>query len=234
RVCLRAHAGAEEQISDVLQAYGRLVDQVLTVAAAMEAACDRNLCVVLVFERDVDGVVVRKGERHFGIVGRWPRIGAVEDHVLHAAAAEMLGALLAHAPSDGIDDVRFTAAVRPDDAHDFVIEVDDRPVDERLEPAELEALDLHLKRILPCRRDRSGFVPNFIPAAYLAIVSSASCVCSAFPQLSQGGSRAVAIGRTSCHFTYGHCSVVTPERVDMQAVKMRSANFHVKTRTWAL
>src|SRR5262249_20927336 len=117
---------------------------------------------------------------------------------------------------------------------DFVLEVDDRAVDERLEPAELEALDLHLKPILPCRRDRSGFVPNFIPAAYLAIVGSASCLCSAFPQLPKGGSRAVAIGRTSCHFTYGHCSVVTPERVDMQVVKIRSANFHVKTGTWTL
>ena len=34
----------------------------------------------------------------------------------HGVAAQMLGALLAEHPADGVDDVRFAAAVRPDDA----------------------------------------------------------------------------------------------------------------------
>ena len=53
------------------------------------------------------------------------------------------GALLAHAPADRVDDVRLAAAVRTDDADDVVVEVDDRAVDERLEPANLELFDVH-------------------------------------------------------------------------------------------
>src|SRR5207237_6868661 len=40
---------------------------------------------------------------------------AREDDVLHRLAAEVLRALLAEHPADGIDDVRLTAAVRADD-----------------------------------------------------------------------------------------------------------------------
>ena len=143
RVGLRPDARSEEEVGDVLQADGRLVDQVLAVAVAMEATRDRDVGVVLVFERDVRRVVVLERERDLGEVGRRSRLGAAEDDVLHAAAAEVLRALLAHRPANRVDDVRLAAAVRADDAHDLVVEIDHGPVDERLEAAELETLDLH-------------------------------------------------------------------------------------------
>ena len=103
----------------------------------MEPARDADVRVLLVFDGDVGRVVVLEGEGDLGEVGGGPRLGAVEDHVLHALAAEVLGGLLAHAPTDGVDDVRLSATVRAYDAHDCVIEVDDRAVHERLETAEL-------------------------------------------------------------------------------------------------
>ena len=143
RVRLRADAGAEEEIGDVLQADGRFVDQVLAVARAVEAARDGDLGVVFVFEREVGGVVVVEGEGDLGVIGRRARLGPVEDHVLHRAAAKMLGALLAHTPADRVDNIRLSASVWAYDAHDFMVEAHDRAIDERLESAELETLDLH-------------------------------------------------------------------------------------------
>ena len=76
--------------------------------------------------------------------GRGPAaLGAREDHVLHRLAAQVLRALLAHAPSDGIDDVGLAATVRPHDARDLLADIDDGPVAERLETDDLDALDTH-------------------------------------------------------------------------------------------
>src|SRR5262249_25205947 len=68
---------------------------------------------------------------------------AVEDDVRHGPPAEVLGALLAHAPADGVDDVGLAAAVGPDDPDHVGVEVDDGPVHEGLEAADLELADTH-------------------------------------------------------------------------------------------
>ena len=138
RVGLRANAGAEEEIGDVLQADGRLVDQVLAVARAVKATRDRDLRVILVFERYVGRVVVLERERDFGEVGRLSRLGAVEDDVFHGLATEVLRALLAHAPANGVDNVRLSATIWAYDAHDFVVEANHGAFDEGLESGELE------------------------------------------------------------------------------------------------
>ena len=46
----------------------------------------------------------------------------LEDHVLHALAAQALGALLAEHPRDGVDDVALAAAVGADDGGDAGVE----------------------------------------------------------------------------------------------------------------
>ena len=144
RVRLGADAGAEEQIGDVLEADLGLVDQVLARAVAEEAARDGDLGVVAVFDRQpCVGIAVLEGHRDLGHAVRAAVLGAVEDDVLHRAAAEVLRALLAHAPSNRVDDVGFAAAVRADDAHDVGVEVDDRAVHERLEAADFELTDAH-------------------------------------------------------------------------------------------
>ena len=69
--------------------------------------------------------------------------GAGEDDVLHLAAAQRLGALLAHHPGERVDDVGLAGAVGPDDAGDAGLELQGRGGGERLEPAKGQALEVH-------------------------------------------------------------------------------------------
>ena len=143
RVRLGARAGAQEEIGHVAQANGSLVDQVVALARAIEPPRHGDLGVVLVFEGHLLGGVVLERERDLGEVVGGPGLAAAEDDVFHRPAAQVPGALLAHAPPDRVDDVRLAAAVGPDDRQNVVIEMQDGSVDERLEADELELLDLH-------------------------------------------------------------------------------------------
>ena len=69
--------------------------------------------------------------------------GAGEDDVLHLAAAQALGALLAHDPGEGVDDVGLARAVGPDDAGDARLEAQRRRGREGLEAPQGEALEVH-------------------------------------------------------------------------------------------
>ena len=86
--------------------------------------------------------------------------GAGENHVLHAGAAEALGALLAEDPADGIAEVRFSAAVRADDGGDAgTVESHVGAVVKRLEALDIDAfkfehgspfsLDVHSGGVTP-------------------------------------------------------------------------------------
>ena len=82
-------------------------------------------------------------ELHLGAPERTARGGAGEDDVLHLAAAQRLGALLAHHPGERVDDVRLAGAVRADDAGDARLEGEGRRLRERLEALERQALQIH-------------------------------------------------------------------------------------------
>ena len=66
--------------------------------------------------------------KHFlAIIAQWrsqglPCLCPGEDHILHAASAQLLCALLSKDPADGICNIAFTAPVRPHDAGDPVVE----------------------------------------------------------------------------------------------------------------
>ena len=113
-VHLPADAGVAEQLLDVEQAHLVAVDLVLALAGAVHAAGDRHLG-VLDRQRAV-GVV--DGQRHLGPAEGGAAGGAGEDDVLHLAAAQALGALLAEDPGDGVDDVGLARAVGADDGGD--------------------------------------------------------------------------------------------------------------------
>ncbi len=72
-----------------------------------------------------------------------PRIAAIEDHVLHALAAEALGALLAQHPGDGVDDVALAAAVGPDNGRDAIVETEFGAIRETLEAGDVEPGQSH-------------------------------------------------------------------------------------------
>ncbi len=154
RVRLGADAGAEEELGHVAQAHLGLVDEVLARPVAEEAAGHADLRVVAELEREgggVFGVRVVEGDGHLREPVRPARLRAVEDHVLHRLAAQVLRALLAEAPPNGVHDVRLAAAVRADDADDVVVEVDRGTVHERFETRDLELLDVHR-----CKIPRAG------------------------------------------------------------------------------
>jgi hypothetical protein len=74
----------------------------------------------------------------------WPTgcavAGAVEDHVGHGLAAQVLGRALAHDPAHGVDDVGLATAVGADDGAQVARQRHRRRVDEGLESGELDRL----------------------------------------------------------------------------------------------
>ena len=141
-VHLASEPGVAQELLHVEQAAGRAVDRVLAAAVAEQRAADRDLGVVD-GQRAV-GVVDR--ERDLRAAERAARGRAGEDDVLHLAAAEGLGALLAHHPGEGVDDVRLAGSVRPDDAGHPGLELESGRLRERLEPLEGQALQVHARR----------------------------------------------------------------------------------------
>ena len=91
-----------------------------------------------------------------------PRVdGAGEDDVLHLAAAQRLGALLAHDPGERVDDVRLARAVGADDAGDARFERERRRLREGLEALERQALEVHVPPS-PARENAADYAyPRF-------------------------------------------------------------------------
>ena len=137
-VHLAADAGVAEQLLDVQQPARLGVDGVLRAAGAEHRATDRHLG-VLDGQRAI-GVV--DGEQDLGPAQGRASGGAGEDDVVHLAAAQALGAGLAHHPRQGVDDVGLARPVGTDDAGDARLELQRRGGREGLEPLEGQALQV--------------------------------------------------------------------------------------------
>ena len=136
RVALLAHAGVAEQLHDVAQAAGRLVDVVFALTAAVDAAGDHHLGEV----HCQRVVLVVEDEGHLAVAKPLALLRAVEDDILHLAAAQRLGALLAQHPAHGVRQIRLAAAVGADDARDALVKLHDGPVRKRLEAVDFQSL----------------------------------------------------------------------------------------------
>jgi hypothetical protein len=67
----------------------------------------------------------------------------IEDDIFHGAPSQILGALFTHAPAKRVYDVRLAATIGTNNADDVVIKMDDGSVYKRLEPADIERLNVH-------------------------------------------------------------------------------------------
>ncbi len=94
-----------------------LVDGILGFAGAKQPAGDHDLAEIAVFRRAA-AIFVVEGDRYFGHAGGRQAIAAGKDHIFHLMAAQVAGALLAHGPAQGIDDIGLAAAIRADDRRD--------------------------------------------------------------------------------------------------------------------
>ena len=99
-----------------------------------EPGCERTFAV---------GVGIDQRERDLGHAERLALARAGKDHVLHFCPAQGPGRLLAEHPTDGIEDVRLTAAIRPDDGgHTLAGQGELGAVAKGLEAEDLNLLEL--------------------------------------------------------------------------------------------
>lgn len=145
RVARLAHAGAGEELLDVLEAAGGFIEEVLAAAVAEDAAGDGDFVEVEVDAGGAEdfGIDIANGEGDFGHSERFPAVCTVEDDVGHLAATEGFGGLFSENPADGVGDVGFTAAVGADDAGDTPLKVQGGFIGEGFEPQHGQVLQEH-------------------------------------------------------------------------------------------
>jgi hypothetical protein len=137
-----AQAGVHEQLLDVFQSTGHLVDEVVAVPVAVEPAGHHDLRQV----GELAGghrVLVVEDQGDLGQAGALAAGGTVEDDVLHGVAAQGLGRLLPQHPAHGIHHVGLAAAVGSHHGAEALGKIQDRTVGEGLEAGDLQPLDLH-------------------------------------------------------------------------------------------
>src|SRR5256885_10640812 len=136
-VAARAKPRAEEQVGDVLAPATHAIDEVRRGVVTRHLALERDLAVAGVGAADLAVRVVEQ-QFHGSRADRLARGRAVEHHVRHVVAAQMLGGQFAHHPAYGVDDVRLAAAVRADDTGEITREADLCGIDEGLEAGQLD------------------------------------------------------------------------------------------------
>ena len=140
-VTVAANAGIQQQFVDVLQTDVLAVDGILALAAAVVTAANGDF--VSVHIQTVVAVV--DGQRDRGKAHGTAALGAAEDDVLHfAGAAQLLGAGLAQHPADGVGNIRFAGAVRPDHAGDTLADGDFRFIGEGFETLDFQFFQAHV------------------------------------------------------------------------------------------
>ena len=132
-VAVLTDTGIVEKLVDVLQTTLRAVQHVLRLARAVETTGNRHLVVI-----DIqDAVRIIEGDRHEGRALRAAKLRAGEDDILHGASTQLLHLLLTEYPAHRVGDVRFSRAVRADDARDALTEIQDGLVRKGLEALNL-------------------------------------------------------------------------------------------------
>ena len=136
RVSIATEAGAKEQIGHVALADLDVVDVITGIAGARQHALDRDFGIlrplpgsfaVTVVEQQFDG----------SARGRFATRRAVEDHVLHAGAAQFARLRLAQHPAYRVDDIRFAATVGTDDAGELRAGWQRDRIDKRFEASDV-------------------------------------------------------------------------------------------------
>ena len=114
RVGAAADTGIHEELVNVLEPAGCLVEKIFALAVAIDAARDPDLVPI----RPEFLFALRKCHRHLRHAQSRAAVGATENDVRHFPATQGFCGLLAEHPPDGIQHIRLAAAVRADDGGD--------------------------------------------------------------------------------------------------------------------
>ena len=136
-VPVRTDAGAEQDVRDVLATAARVVEKVLGGAVPRNDAAHGDFVVAGKGARD-SAVRVIERKFHTRHTHGFAIARPVEDDIDHRVAAQRLGRGFAEHPANRVDDVRFAATVRADNAHQIAWKLDGRGIHERLEARELD------------------------------------------------------------------------------------------------
>ncbi|CAB4635192.1 unannotated protein [freshwater metagenome] len=129
-----------QQFLDIEKSAGLAVDGVFRLTVAEQDSRNRHFGV---FDRQ-SPVRVVDCQRDFGTTERAAGGRSRKNDVVHFAAAQRLGALLAHDPRESVNDVRLPRPVGADDSGDPLFELEGRRLSERLEALEGQGLQIHL------------------------------------------------------------------------------------------
>ena len=139
RVTGPANTGVHEQLLNVFEAAGLAVEEILAPAVAMDPAHDFDL---VKFAAELFFAVGQQ-QRDLAHLRGLTGIRALENHVLHLAAAQRLGGLLAEHPTNGVGHIGFTAAIGPYDGGHAGLEAQGGGIGERLETVKFERFEIH-------------------------------------------------------------------------------------------
>ena len=135
-IAFLADTGIAEQVDDVLQAAGGPVQEIFALPAAVDPAGDQDLGIL----QGEALVFIVKDQGNFAVAQGLPPLGAAEDHVLHAGAAQGPGVLLSEHPAHRVRDIAFSGSVRSHDGGDAFLEDDLSPLRKGLEPVQFQLL----------------------------------------------------------------------------------------------
>ena len=123
-----ANACAHEQLLDVFEPAGRLVDEIFAATVAKHTAGDGDL---IVSDLNPGGgqmfaIHTAYGQGYFCHAQRLAPIGAVENDIRHLAAAERFGRLFAQYPTYSVRHIGLTTPIGANDRRDPGLEVERR------------------------------------------------------------------------------------------------------------
>ena len=144
-VGILSQSGIMKDILDVHQAAGTRVDQILRLAGTVHAPRDGDL--VEINGQHMIGIVQNEG--NFRNADGLARRRTGKDNVLHRLTAQLLCALLAQDPKDGIGNIRFARTVRAHDDREPRLEGHMGPIGKGLKALECQGLEIHLGLAYP-------------------------------------------------------------------------------------
>ena len=138
RIGFAAHAGAEKQIDTSFSRQSVLL-------IAYSDSPERNsrrvtmISLKLLYSAGLRPSSLSKIMETSAMPVAGQAVAAVKDHVFHLMPAKMAGALLAHGPAQGINDIGLAATIGTDDRRDARIQFDDGPLGEGLKANHFKA-----------------------------------------------------------------------------------------------